>query len=46
MTFTELLIDAKVNAASQQQIIEMYKPMRERGKSCVKVNRQLRDRRN
>ena len=27
MTFTELLIDAKVNAASQQQIIEMYKPM-------------------
>lgn len=26
MTFTELLNDAKTNAASQQQIIEMYKP--------------------
>ena len=27
MTFTELLMDAKANTASQQQIIEMYKPM-------------------
>lgn len=27
MTFAELLIDAKRNAVSQQQIIEMYKPM-------------------
>lgn len=27
MTFKELLMDAKANTASQQQIIEMYKPM-------------------
>lgn len=27
MTFPELLLDARVNIASQEQMLEMYKPM-------------------
>lgn len=27
MTFIELLTDARTNSASQQQIIDMYKPL-------------------